>query len=114
MNHNYREFIIILYTPEIQKIYSDKRFVNIDNGSQGGSHWTCFIVKDSKLYYFDSFGGQPDEFLLNQLSKPIIYHNYKIQDKNSQLCGSYCLYFFYLIERMNYYDAILKMYFESV
>ena len=78
----------------------------------GGSHWICFIVTDKKSYYFDSFGGSPDKFLLNQLPKPIIYHNYKIQDINSQLCGSYCLYFFYLIEIMNYYDAILKMYFE--
>ena len=28
------------------KIYSDKRFVNIDNGSMGGTHWTCFIIKN--------------------------------------------------------------------
>ena len=100
--------------PRDSKIYSDKGFLNIANGSQGGSHWTCFIVKDNKSYYFDSFDGQPDKFLLNQLSKAIIYHIYKIQDINSQLCGSYCLYFFYLIERMNYYDAILKMCFESI
>ena len=99
--------------PRDSKIYSDKGFVNIDNGSQGGSHWTCFIVKDNKSFYFDSFGCQPDKYLLFQLSKPIIYHNYKIQDINSKLCGSYCLYFFYLIERKNYYDAILKMYFET-
>ena len=60
----------------------------------GGSHWPCFYIKDKKKFYFDSFGGQPDKFLLNQLPKPIIYHNYEIQDKNSKLCGSYCLYFF--------------------
>ena len=99
--------------PRDSKIYSDKGFVNIDNGFQGGTHWTCYIVKEKKTYYFDSFGGNPDNFLLNQLNKPIIYHNYKIQDINSKLCGSYCLYFSYLIERMNYYDAILKMYFND-
>ena len=98
--------------PRDLKIYSDKGYVNIDNGSQGGTHWTCFIVKDNKSYYFDSFGVQPDKVLLKQLPKPIIYHNYKIQDINSNLCGSYCLYFIYLIERMKYYDAILKMYFH--
>ena len=32
--------------PRDSKIHSDKRFVNIDNGSMGGSHWTCFILKD--------------------------------------------------------------------
>ena len=98
--------------PRDSKIYSDRGYINIDNGSQGGTHWCAFYVKDRKSYYFDSFGGQPDIFLLLQVLKPIIYHNYKIQDINSQLCGIYCFYFFYLIERMNYYDAILKMYFE--
>ena len=98
--------------PRDSKIYSDKRFVNIDDGSLGGSHWTCFLIKDNKSFCFDSFGGQPDKFLLNQLPKPIIYHNYKIQDINSKLCGSYCLYFLYLVEKMNYYDSILKLVFE--
>ena len=98
--------------PRDSKIFSDKGFVNIDNGSQGGTHWTCFHIEDDKSYYFDSFGGTPDKFLINQLPKPILYHNYKIQDINSKLCGSYCLYFFYLIEIMNYYDAILKLVFK--
>ena len=98
--------------PRDSKIYSDKGFVNIGNYQNGGSHWCAFYIKDNKSYYFDSFGGQPDKFLLKQLPKPIIYHNYKIQDINSKLYGSYCLYFFYLIERMNYYDAILKLVFE--
>ena len=80
--------------PRDSKIYSDKVFVIIDDGSQGGSHWLCFIIKDNISYYFDSVDGQPDKFLLNQLPKPIVNHNYKIQDINSKLCGSYCLYFF--------------------
>ena len=99
--------------PRDSKIYSDKLFVNIDDVRMGGTHWTCFIVKDNKSFYFDSFGGQPDKFLLNQLRKQITYHNYKIQDINSKLCGSYCLFCFYLIERMKYYDTILKMYFHD-
>ena len=90
MSHSYKNFLSILYTPVILKKYSDKRFVDIDNGSQDGTHSTCFIVKEKKSYYFDSFGGQPDKFLLNQLPKPIIYHNYKNQDIISKICGSYC------------------------
>ena len=86
--------------PRDSKIYSDRGFVNIDNGSQGGSHWTCFYIGVNKSYYFDSFGGAPDKFLVNQLPKPILYHNYKIQDINSKLRGSNCLYYFYLIERI--------------
>ena len=98
--------------PRESKIYSDKGFVNIDNGSLNGTHWTCFIVKVNKSFYFDSFGGAPDKFPLNQLPKPIIYHNFKKQYIDSNLCGSYSLYFSYLNERMNYYDTILKMYFR--
>ena len=64
--------------PRDSKIYSDKGFVNIDNGAQGGTHWTCFIVKDKKSYQFDSVGGQPNKILLKKLPKLIIYHNYKI------------------------------------
>ena len=100
--------------PGDSRIYSDRGFVKIDNGSMGGSHWVAFIVKDNKSFYFDSFGGQPDNFILKQLPKPIIYHNFKKQYINSKLCGPYCLYFFYLIEKMNYYDTILKMYFEPI
>ena len=56
--------------PRESKRYSDKGFVNIDNGERGGTHWTCFLRKGNKSFYFDSFGGQPDNFLLNQLPKP--------------------------------------------
>ena len=99
--------------PGDSKRYSDRGFVNIDNGSQGGTHWKAFNVKNNKSYNFDSFGGAPDKFLLSQLPKPILYHNYKIQDINFKLCGSFCLYFLYLIERMNYYDAVLKLVFPK-
>ena len=84
---------ICIINPRDSKIITDTGFIKIDNGSQGGTHWTCFIVKGIKSFYFDSFGGQPDKVLINQWRKPIIYHNYKIQDITSKLCGSYCLYF---------------------
>ena len=60
--------------PRDSKIYSDKGCLIMDNGSQSLTHWTCFIVKNNKSYYFDSFGGQADKFILNQLPKPITYH----------------------------------------
>ena len=31
--------------PRDSKIYSDKGFINIDDGSMGGSHWNCFFNK---------------------------------------------------------------------
>ena len=107
-----RIYIYTIY-PRDFEIHSNKGIVNIDDGSVNGTHWTCFITKHKKSYYFDSFCGQPDKFSLNQIPKPI-YQNYKIEDKISKLCGSYCLYFIYLIEGMNYYDYILKMCFDKI
>ena len=108
-----QKFYIYPVYPRNSKLYSDKGFANIDNGSTGETHWTCFKVKDKKSFYFDSFGGAPDKFLLNQLPEPIICHNYKIQGIYSKLGGSYCLYFFNLVERLNYYDTIPKLRFET-
>ena len=34
--------------PRDFKIHSDKGFVNMDNGSMGGTHWMCFVVKSNK------------------------------------------------------------------
>ena len=80
--------------PRNSRILTDKGFVSIDDGSMMGTHWTCFIIKDIKSCYYDSFGGTPDKCLLNQLPKPRTYHNYNIQYIKSNLCGSFCLYFF--------------------
>ena len=107
-----RVYIFPIYPGDSEK-YSKKGFVIFDKGSMNGTHWTCFYIKDDKSYYLDSFGGAPDKFLLKQLPKPIIYHKYKIQDINSRLSDSYCLYFSCLIERMNYYDTFLKLYFKD-
>ena len=105
MKRNYKDFIIVLYILEILKniLIKDLKILIKDLKVENIGH-----VLFKKSYYFDSFCGQPDKLLLNQSPKPIIYHNYKIQYMNSNLCGSYCLYFFYLIETMNYYDIVLK------
>ena len=74
--------------PQTSKYYSDKGLVNKNNGSQGGTHWTCFIMKANTTFYFHTFGGAADDFLLNQLPKPITYQTYKYQGINSRLCCS--------------------------
>ena len=105
-----RVYNYLIY-PRGSKIFSAKGFVYIDDGFQGGTHWCCFKRKDKMSFYFDSFGFNSDKFLPNQKPQRILNPNYKTEDKNSKLCSSYCLYFFCLIERMKYNDAILKMYF---
>ena len=36
--------------PRDSKKYSDRGYINIDNGSRGGTHWCAFYVKDNKSY----------------------------------------------------------------
>ena len=81
-------------------ITTDKGMVSIDNGSIEGTHWTCFYMKDN--FSFESIAVLPDNFSTNQIPKPITFYIYKTQDIDSKLCGTYCLYFFYPIESMDY------------
>ena len=52
------------------KLLLNRGFAKVDIGELGDSHLTCFYIKKEKLYYFDSFGGAANKFLLNQLPKP--------------------------------------------
>ena len=92
--------------PRDSKLPTENGFINFGDGSIGGSHRTCFYIKDNKSFFFDSFGWAPDTYLINQLPQTITFNSYKIQDKNSRLCGSCCLYFFHLIKTLSGYDAI--------
>ena len=56
-----------------------KRFINTDNGEQVGTQWNRFHKRDNKSYYFESFGGSPDKFSLQQIPIPLFFHNYKLQ-----------------------------------
>ena len=60
------------------------------------------------------FGGQPGKVLLNQLAKPETFQIYKIQDIVNTLCGTYCIYIFSLIDRLDLYNKTVKMYFEKI
>ena len=101
-----RVYIHSIYLGD-SKINGKKGFKNIDKGSLRGTHSTCFYIQDHQSFDFDSFRGAADKFVSTQLPKPLVF-NIKKQDINSRLYGSYCLHFFYLIERMKCYDVVLK------
>ena len=76
--------------PKDSLLTTDKGFLNFDNESLDGTPLTCFYIKDNKSFYFDSFGGAPQKFLLTQLQKPLNFCNFEIQDIYSRFCGAYC------------------------
>ena len=65
-----------------------------------GTHWVCYRNIDSVVEYFDPFGLiMPNEALkyFNTSGKRTVYSIDEIQNRNSVLCGYWCLY--YLLER---------------
>ena len=77
--------------------------VNLDTQIGPGTHWVCYRnIEKNFCEYFDSFGLPLPEEIKKYLStsgKKIIYSKDEIQERDSVLCGYWCLYF--LNERNN-------------
>ena len=74
--------------------------INLDDIQGPGTHWVCYRNLDNVVEYFDPFGLiMPKEALVyfRTSEKQIIYSMDEIQNRNTVLCGYWCLY--YLFER---------------
>ena len=74
--------------------------VNLDSKIGSGTHWVAYRNGKSNAEYFDSFGLEmPFEVAqyLDTSGKQIYYSGDEIQERDSVLCGYWCLY--YLLER---------------
>ena len=85
-----------------QKIHRlETGIINLDDSTGGGSHWICYRnVAEQCCEYFDSFGLiMPSEIknYLKTSGKKMVYSSDEIQERDSVLCGYWCLY--YLLER---------------
>ena len=74
--------------------------INLDDSMGGGSHWICYRNVDKQYCeYFDPFGLiMPNEIknYLKTSGKKMVYSSDEIQERDSVLCGYWCLY--YLLE----------------
>ena len=75
--------------------------INLDSIKGQGTHWVCYRNIDLHMVeYFDPFGLiMPHEInhYLGTSGKKIIFSKDEIQNRDTVLCGYWCLY--YLIER---------------
>ena len=74
--------------------------VNLDDHIGLGTHWVCYRNIDRFCEYFDSFGlPMPIEVkkYMKTSGKRLVYSTDEIQERDSVLCGYWCLY--YLLER---------------
>ena len=74
---------------------------NLDDSIGRGSHWVCYRNVDEQFCeYFDPFGlimANEIKTYLKTSGKKIVYSSDEIQERDTVLCGYWCLY--YLLER---------------
>ena len=83
-----------------KKIRKECGVINLDDMTGPGTHWVCYRNIDNVVEYFDPFGLiMPNEALeyFHTSGKRIVYSMDEIQNRNTVLCGYWCLY--YLFER---------------
>src|SRR5438477_11893041 len=53
--------------------------INLEDSDEVGSHWTCYFKKGKSKYYFDSYGLDPPNEMIEYLISPIRSSTFKIQ-----------------------------------
>ena len=66
--------------------------INLDSIKNQGTHYVCYRKHNNTRIYFDSFGLPPAQEIIKYLGKPIQYNCTEIQERDSVICGHYCLY----------------------
>ncbi|CAH3185477.1 unnamed protein product [Porites lobata] len=83
-----------------KKIRKECGVINLDDMTGPGTHWVCYRNIDNVVEYFDPFGlimrNEALEYFRTS-GKRIVYSMDEIQNRNTVLCGYWCLY--YLFER---------------
>ena len=83
-----------------RKIKKECGIINLDDIQEPGTRWVCYRNLNSVVEYFDPFGLiMPNEALkyFNTSGKRTVYSIDEIQNRDTVLCGYWCVY--YLLER---------------
>jgi hypothetical protein len=68
--------------------------INLDDSRGMGTHWCCWLKRGRVKYYFDSFGLQPPNEIVQYLKTGILYSTDRIQPDGTLqyvgICASMC------------------------
>ena len=85
--------------------------LNLDDTSGSGTHWVAWYKNGDEKNYFDSYGLQPPNELIDYLHSPILYNTEQLQPKGQVFCGHLCLYVLkHLGDGQNLQDIINMLY----
>lgn len=85
---------------DLEKIFGNRSSIiffipNINNADDVGHFVLLTHVSNDNIEYFDSFGNLPHAFVMEIVRRnkgmTITYSKRKLQNKNSYICGKYCL-----------------------
>ena len=66
--------------------------LNLDDTAGLGTHWVAWYKNGTEKKYFDSYGLQPPNELVDYLHSPILYNTERVQPYDQVFCGHLCLY----------------------
>ena len=85
--------------------------LNLDDTTGSGTHWVAWYKNGDEKNYFDSYGLQPPNELVDYLHSPILYNTERVQPYDQVFCGHLCLYVLkQLGEGQNLQDIINSLY----
>ena len=84
--------------------------LNLDGVSGRGTHWVCWYKNkpEGDNFYFDSFGVQPPNELIEYFSSQILYNTEKIQPDGEVVCGHLCLFVLCRLSRGERFQKIIN------
>ena len=66
--------------------------LNLDDTTGLGTHWVAWYKNGTEKKYFDSYGLQPPNELVDYLHSTILYNTERVQPYDQVFCGHLCLY----------------------
>ena len=85
--------------------------VNFDKSGGSGTHWVAWYKNGKTKIYFDSYGVQPPNEVINYLGKMISYNTDQVQPREQVFCGHLCLYVLKELSIGNKFQNILNKFF---
>ena len=86
---------------------------NLEPSYMNGSHWIATYVRDNVINYFDSFGIQPFQELVDHAKRKnltLLHQNQQLQNLYTTTCGYFCLYFLNEMHKHGDYFNLLQVF----
>ena len=94
-SNDWSSFNRVFSKNNLPRIKDGTYVINLDDKYIKGTHWISLLIDRNFAIYFESFGLEyiPQEVLNKVRDKSVTHNIFRIQDKESVMCGLYCVAF---------------------